>query len=79
MSKRVRVFIFYHSIVSTIALAPTFKLIGNSLILGTMEVMAESLTLAEKAGVDSSVVLTLMDGQLLKHFSTSALSVLTGR
>ncbi|KAF9654128.1 NAD-binding protein [Thelephora ganbajun] len=41
--------------------APTFKLFGNSLILGTMEAMAESLTLAEKAGVDSSVALTLLN------------------
>lgn len=56
--------------------APTFKLIGNSLILGTMEVMAESLTLAEKAGVDSSVALTLLNGQLLEGFK-SIPSVLT--
>lgn len=41
--------------------APTFKLFGNSLILGTMEVMAESLTLAEKAGVDPDVALTLLN------------------
>lgn len=41
--------------------APTFKLFGNSLILGTMEVMAESLTLAEKAGIDPSVALTLLN------------------
>jgi len=30
--------------------------------------MAESMTLAEKAGVDSSVALTLLNGQSLKNF-----------
>lgn len=59
---------FYCSIISTFVTAPTFKLIGNSLILGTMEVMAESLTLAEKAGVDSNVALTLLNGQPPEHF-----------
>ena len=63
MSKRVRKLNLCHSIVSTSIPAPTFKLFGNSLILGTMEVMAESLTLAEKAGVDSSVALSLLNGQ----------------
>lgn len=32
------------------------KLIGNSLILGCMEVMAESITLGEKTGVGASAV-----------------------
>ncbi|KAJ7660129.1 NAD-P-binding protein [Mycena polygramma] len=36
--------------------APTFKLIGNSMILGTLEVLAESYTLAEKAGIGASDV-----------------------
>jgi 3-hydroxyisobutyrate dehydrogenase-like beta-hydroxyacid dehydrogenase len=31
--------------------APTFKLIGNSMILGFMEVLAESFTLADKTGI----------------------------
>ncbi|KAJ7222861.1 NAD-P-binding protein [Mycena haematopus] len=31
--------------------ASTFKLIGNSMILGTMEILAESYTLAEKSGI----------------------------
>lgn len=65
MSKKVLAFISHHSIFLTFVTAPTFKLIGNSLILGTMEVMAESLTLAEKAGVDSSVALALLNGQSL--------------
>lgn len=33
--------------------------------------MAESLTLAEKAGVDSDVALTLLKGQLSYHLSES--------
>ncbi|KAF7372775.1 putative oxidoreductase YfjR [Mycena sanguinolenta] len=36
--------------------APTFKLIGNSMILGTLEILAESYTLAEKAGIAASNV-----------------------
>ncbi|KAJ7879289.1 NAD-P-binding protein [Mycena olivaceomarginata] len=36
--------------------APTFKLIGNSMVLGTLEILAESYTLAEKAGVAASDV-----------------------
>ncbi|KAI0931630.1 hypothetical protein AcV7_001037 [Taiwanofungus camphoratus] len=31
--------------------APTFKLIGNSMILGTLEILAEAFTLSEKAGI----------------------------
>ncbi|GJE89535.1 NAD(P)-dependent oxidoreductase [Phanerochaete sordida] len=31
--------------------APTFKLIGNSMILGSLEILAESFTLAEKSGI----------------------------
>jgi len=36
--------------------APTFKLIGNSMILGTLEILAESYTLAEKAGIPTTEV-----------------------
>lgn len=42
-----------------------------------MEVMAESLTLAEKAGVDSSVTLTLLNGQPSKSFPKSMTPMLT--
>jgi 3-hydroxyisobutyrate dehydrogenase-like beta-hydroxyacid dehydrogenase len=42
-----------------------------------MEVMAESLTLAEKAGVDSSVALNLLGGQSPQFISKSIASVLT--
>lgn len=33
--------------------APTFKLLGNSLILGSIELIAESMTLADKSGCGS--------------------------
>jgi len=36
--------------------APTFKLIGNSLILGSIELIAESYTIAEKTGVGQELV-----------------------
>ncbi|KAH9033044.1 NAD-P-binding protein [Lactarius hengduanensis] len=36
--------------------APTFKLIGNSLILGSLELIAESYTIAEKSGVGQDLV-----------------------
>lgn len=36
--------------------APTFKLIGNSLILGSLELLAEVFTLSEKAGIGASQV-----------------------
>ncbi|KAI0658476.1 NAD-P-binding protein [Cubamyces menziesii] len=36
--------------------APTFKLVGNSLILGSIELLAEVFTLSEKAGIGASLV-----------------------
>ncbi|KAI0756407.1 NAD-P-binding protein [Daedaleopsis nitida] len=36
--------------------APTFKLIGNSLILGSLELLAEVFTLSEKAGIGAPMV-----------------------
>jgi len=36
--------------------APTFKLIGNSLILGSIELIAESYTIAEKSGIGQELV-----------------------
>ena len=41
------------------------KLIGNSLILGAIEVMAESLTLGEKAGIDTELTVSLIKGKLI--------------
>ncbi|KIM88935.1 hypothetical protein PILCRDRAFT_245320 [Piloderma croceum F 1598] len=40
--------------------APTFKLIGNSMILGCMEVVAEAQTLAEKSGIGAEAVQNLV-------------------
>ncbi|KAL7285048.1 hypothetical protein ACG7TL_000139 [Trametes sanguinea] len=36
--------------------APTFKLVGNSLILGSLELLAEVFTLSEKAGIGAPLV-----------------------
>ena len=49
------------------------------MVLGTMEVMAESLTLANKAGVDSTVALDLLKGQSSKCPSKPMLLTLTAR
>ncbi|KAG6873850.1 hypothetical protein C0995_010462 [Termitomyces sp. Mi166 len=43
--------------------APTFKLIGNSMILGTLEVLAEAYTLAEKSGIDAENVHNFVQGE----------------
>jgi 3-hydroxyisobutyrate dehydrogenase-like beta-hydroxyacid dehydrogenase len=43
--------------------APTFKLIGNSMILGCMEVLAEAQTLAEKSGIGAEAVQNLVRGK----------------
>jgi len=40
--------------------APTFKLIGNSMILGTLEILAEVYTLADKSGIAASDVHSLV-------------------
>ncbi|KAG6830893.1 hypothetical protein H0H92_014044 [Tricholoma furcatifolium] len=42
---------------------PTFKLIGNSMILGTLEILAEAYTLAEKSGIDAENVHSLVQGE----------------
>lgn len=44
--------------------APTFKLIGNSMILGCMEVVAEGQTLSEKAGIGADEVHKLVQDLL---------------
>ncbi|OCH95728.1 NAD-P-binding protein [Obba rivulosa] len=40
--------------------APTFKLIGNSLILSSLEILAETFTLAEKAGIGANTLYGLV-------------------
>lgn len=51
-----------HSATEVIPVACTFKLIGNSMILGTLEILAESYTLAEKSGIAASEVHSLVKG-----------------
>ncbi|KAH8835592.1 NAD(P)-binding protein [Flagelloscypha sp. PMI_526] len=40
--------------------APTFKLIGNSMILGILEVLSESFTLGDKVGIDADMILNFV-------------------
>jgi 3-hydroxyisobutyrate dehydrogenase-like beta-hydroxyacid dehydrogenase len=42
--------------------APTFKLIGNSLVLGSMELIAEAYTIAEKSGIGQDIVYEYIKG-----------------
>ncbi|KAG5636592.1 hypothetical protein H0H81_007532, partial [Sphagnurus paluster] len=42
------------------SVAPTFKLVGNSMILGSLEVLAEAYTLAEKSGIGADNVHSLV-------------------
>ena len=44
------------------SIAPTLKLIGNSMILGTIEIMAEAYTLAEKSGIGAESVHSIVKG-----------------
>jgi 3-hydroxyisobutyrate dehydrogenase-like beta-hydroxyacid dehydrogenase len=51
--------------------APTFKLIGNSMILGTLEILAEAYTLSEKAGIGAENMHRLVQGKCLSLFDIS--------
>lgn len=55
------------------ALAPILKLIGNSLILGIIEVMSESITMGEKAGLGAPAVLGVINGKLLRSLAHACL------
>jgi 3-hydroxyisobutyrate dehydrogenase-like beta-hydroxyacid dehydrogenase len=44
--------------------APTFKLIGNSLVLGSLELIAEAYTIAEKSGIGQDLVYEYIKGGL---------------
>jgi 3-hydroxyisobutyrate dehydrogenase-like beta-hydroxyacid dehydrogenase len=46
-------------------LAPTFKLVGNSMILGAIEVMGEAMTLAEKSGCGSDKFFEFVKGNFV--------------
>ncbi|KAF9436061.1 hypothetical protein BGZ76_004909 [Entomortierella beljakovae] len=43
-----------------VTIGSTFKLIGNFFVVGTLELLAEGLTFAEKSGVDQQAVLKLI-------------------
>lgn len=43
-------------------LAPTYKLICNSLILGSIELIAEAYTIAEKSGIGQELVYEYIKG-----------------
>ena len=45
-----------------VAQAPTFKLIGNSLILGSIELISEAYTVAEKSGIGQDLVYEYIKG-----------------
>lgn len=42
--------------------APTFKLIGNSLVLGSIELISEAYTVAEKSGIGQDLVYEYIKG-----------------
>jgi 3-hydroxyisobutyrate dehydrogenase-like beta-hydroxyacid dehydrogenase len=46
--------------------APTFKLIGNSLVLGSLELIAEAYTIAEKSGIGQELVYEYIKGERLR-------------
>ena len=46
-----------------IFLAPTLKLIGNGMIMGMNELLAETLTFGEKSGIGQQTVYNLIKGK----------------
>jgi hypothetical protein len=42
--------------------APTFKLIGNSMVIGCLEVLAEAQTMAKKSGIGAEAAYDLVKG-----------------
>ncbi|TRM65861.1 NAD binding domain of 6-phosphogluconate dehydrogenase-domain-containing protein [Schizophyllum amplum] len=54
-----------------IAKAPTFKLIGNSMILGTVEILAEGFTFADKSGIDPSIMINYANRMAHDNFDGS--------
>jgi 3-hydroxyisobutyrate dehydrogenase-like beta-hydroxyacid dehydrogenase len=55
--------------------APTFKLIGNSLVLGSLELIAEAYTIAEKSGIGQDLVYEYIKGGLTSNPSSEEPSV----
>lgn len=56
--------------------APTFKLIGNSMVMGMTEVMAEAFTLAEKAGIGADMAYGIVKGDAELASLCSAVSLM---
>ena len=54
--------------------APTFKLLGNSMILGALEILAEAYTLAEKTGINAENVHKLVQGNYIFQFNKFIIS-----
>lgn len=50
--------------VQYLSLAPTFKLIGNSIILGSLEVLAEAFTMGEKSNIGQDMVYQFIKGNI---------------
>jgi hypothetical protein len=46
-----------------IFLAPTLKLIGNGMLFGAIELLAETLTFGEKSGIGQQTVYNLIKGK----------------
>lgn len=55
---------------STRPSAPTIKLIGNSMIMGANELLAETLTLGEKSGIGAHTVYDLVKGMFIEGLDT---------
>ncbi len=53
--------------------APTLKLLGNSIILGFIEVLAEAITMGEKAGIEPESALNTIKGGIAKFLMFSDL------
>jgi 3-hydroxyisobutyrate dehydrogenase-like beta-hydroxyacid dehydrogenase len=51
------------------------KLLGNSMILGCIEVLAESFTLAEKSGIGAANLQELAKGRPKQHHYSSLLKL----
>ena len=68
---------FMHTRISQSAhstvVAPTFKLIGNAMILGSLELLAEVFTLSEKAGIGAPLAYQLIKDLMPAPPSVSAL------
>lgn len=54
---------YTNNYITTFSIAPTLKLIGNSVVIGCLEVISEALTLGEKAGIDVFAIVGVLKGE----------------